>query len=172
VPLLYATWATLGVVVVVSSLLAARSARAYGVGIGALAVLFLGAGAAVNAGYLVTDTSYTGFADGSASTFVTSTWESLVVPNEWFFISLLVVFEATVGVLVLIPGRSRQVGLVLIAAFHVALVSFGWWFLVWSGPMLVAVLLLLRESVARDGGPGAQRHQQLQRRHNRSIALL
>jgi hypothetical protein len=142
--LLQVAWAVLGVVIIGGALLAHRSHTAYRAAIGALALLFLPAGAAAHAWNLATDVTYSGFADWSWSPFVTDTWESLVVPHDWVFIGLLVVFEATVGVLVLVPGRPRRIGLLLILAFHVALVSFGWVYLVWVVPMVTALVLLLR----------------------------
>ena len=142
--LVQVAWAVLGVIILGGALLAHRSRTAYLAAIGALAVFYTVAGAAVHAWNLATDVSYSGFADWSWSSFVTDTWESLVVPHEWIFIGLLVVFEATVGVLVLVPGRPRRIALVLIMAFHVALLSFGWAYLVWVVPMVVALVLLLR----------------------------
>ena len=155
--LVQVAWAVLGLIVVVGALLAHRSRRAYRVALWALALLYLPAGAAVHAWYLATDVSYSGFTDLSWSPFVTETWESLVVPHDWIFIGLLIAFEATVGILVLLPGRPRRIALVLIAAFHVALVSFGWVFLVWVVPMVAALVLLLREEGRhddRDEAPG------------------
>jgi hypothetical protein len=142
--LVQVAWAVLGLVVVGGALLARRSRTAYRAAIGALALLFLPAGAAVHAWYLATDVTYSGFADWSWSSFVTDTWESLVVPHDGVFIGLLIAFEAAVGVLVLVPGRARRTGLVLIMAFHVALLAFGWAYLVWVVPMVAALLLLLR----------------------------
>lgn len=142
--LVQVAWAVLGVIVIGGALLAHRSQTAFRVAIDALAVFFLAAGAAVHAWNLATGVSYSGFADWSWSSFVTDTWESLVVPHDWIFIGMLVVFEATVGVLVLVPGRPRRIGLVLILAFHVALLSFGWVYLVWVVPMVTALVLLLR----------------------------
>ena len=153
--LVQVAWAVLGVLVVGGALLAHRSHTAYRVAIDALAVLYLPAGAAVHAWNLATDVSYSGFADWSWSSFVTDTWESLVVPHDWIFIGLLVAFEATVGVMVLFAGRPRRIALVLILAFHVALVSFGWAYLVWVLPMAVALALLLRaERQERLDAPG------------------
>jgi len=142
--LVQVAWAVLGLMIVGGALLAHRSRTAYRVAIGALALLFLPAGALVHVWNLATEVTYSGFADASWSSFVTDTWESLVVPNDGIFIGLLIAFEAGVGVLVLIPGRPRRTALILIAAFHVALVSFAWVFLVWVVPMLTAVVLLLR----------------------------
>ena len=41
-------------------------------------------------------------------------------------------------------GRRTQLGYVAAIAFHVALLSFGWGFYVWSVPMIGAFSLLLR----------------------------
>jgi hypothetical protein len=67
----------------------------------------------------------------------------MVVPNHHLFISLLIGFEVAVGLLVLGGGKRTQVGLAAAIAFHVALLSFGWGFFVWSIPMIGALCLLL-----------------------------
>lgn len=121
-----------------------------------VSVLYLGAGALVNAAYLVRGDNYEKFADGSYLAFVRDTWRSLVVPNHYVFISLLVLFELAVGILVLSGGKRTQLALGAAFAFHVALLSFGWGFYLWSLPMLGALGLLLRaerrEDHARTGG--------------------
>lgn len=66
------------------------------------------------------------------------------MPHHGLFIGLLIAFEATAGVLVLVEGAPRQLALVLLIGFTVALVSFGWGFLVWSIPMVSALSLLWR----------------------------
>ena len=137
-------WSSLGLVVLVSSLLAARHRAALRVGLLAVAVLFLAAGALVNLVMLLWGETYVDFAEKSYLPFVRDTWASLVVPNRWVFIPLLVVFEAAVGVLVMLGGRWTRLGLLAAVAFHVALLSFGWGFWLWSVPMVVALLLLLR----------------------------
>jgi hypothetical protein len=137
-------WAGLGIVIVVSSLRAGRDQRAYRVGVTSVSALWMGAGAAVNAYFLARGDDYSGFADGASSSFVRDTWQSLVVPHHALFIGLLIVFEAVAGALVLVKGRVRQTALLLLIAFNVALVSFGWGFLVWSAPMVAALTLLWR----------------------------
>lgn len=137
-------WVTLGVTVVVASVLAGRSRRAYVVGVRGLSLLFVVAGAGANAFFLIRGDDYSGFADGASTTFVHDTWQSLVVPHHHFFIGLLIAFEAAVGLLVLVEGRARQTALALQLAFTVALVSFGWGFLVWALPIGVALVLLYR----------------------------
>lgn len=139
-----AAWVGLGVVIVVCSLRARRSRRAYVVGVAAVSALWLVAGAGANAYFLACGETYSGFADGASTSFVRDTWESVVVPHQTWFIGVLIAFEAAAGALVLVEGRVRQTALLLLVAFNVALVSFGWGFLVWSVPMVVALTLLWR----------------------------
>lgn len=110
----------------------------------AMGVLFLGAGAAMNAFFLLRGDDYARFADGAYVAFVRHTWHTLVVPNHNEWIALLIAFEVTVGVLALAGGRRTQTAYVAVIAFHVALLSFGWGFYVWSLPMIAATATLLR----------------------------
>lgn len=110
----------------------------------AVAALYIGAGALINGVYLAVGRSYTTFADTSYIPFVRDTWHSVVVPNVYVFIPLLIAFEAAVGLLVLSGGRGTQLGYAGAIGFHVALLAFGWGFYVWSIPMLIALALLLR----------------------------
>lgn len=154
-------WPVLGLTTIAAGVMAHRHPRARVVGRWALGVLFVLAGALVNAVYLASGTDYGGFADASMLPFVRETWESLVAPRQGFFISLLVVFEAAVGLLVVSGGRRTQPALVAIMAFHVGLMAFGWYFWAWSLPMLGACALLLRAERAAEarapavGGPNA-----------------
>ena len=137
-------WVVLGVVIMGSAVRAKRSPRALRIGLWAVSALFIAAGALVNLAYLLRGDDYGGFAEGSSFAFVRDTWASLVVPNHHVFIGLLVAFELTVGVLVLLGHRARQVGLVAAIVFHVLLMSFAWAIALWSVPMIVALALLLR----------------------------
>lgn len=150
-----ATWAALGITIVVSGLLATRSERALDVGLGAAAALWLVAGAGANAAMLADGTTYTGFAGGSPIPFVRDTWESLVVPHHHVFIGLLVAGEALGGLLILRPGRPREAGLVAFIAFNATLVVFAWAFAIWGVPMAVALGLLLRAERRRTRAGGA-----------------
>lgn len=151
-PLLPVIWVGCGVVIVVAAIQSRHSRRAARTGQLAVGVLYLGAGALVNALLLATGEDYRDFADGSYIAFVRHTWRSLVVPNHVFFIALLVAFEAAVGLLTLVGGRRAQLGLVAAIAFHTALLSFGWGFYLWSVPMIVALSLLLQSSRPPAGG--------------------
>jgi hypothetical protein len=142
--LLPVVWAGLGVVIVVCGLRAARSRRAYMIGVLAVSALWVLAGALVNALFLLRGDDYSNFADGASTSFVRDTWGSVVAPNQGLFIGLLIAFEAVVGLLVLVKGTVRQTALALLIAFNVALVSFGWGFLIWSVPLVFALVLLFR----------------------------
>lgn len=143
-------WLVLGATVFVASLRANRSSRARLVARLAVGVLFLVFGAMVNAVYLVSDwDSFAAFGDMSQFTFVRELWASLVVPNTGFFIGLLIVGEATAGLLVLSGGRKLEAGLVLLVAFHVGLLAFGWWLWLYAVPMLAALTLILRAERGR-----------------------
>ena len=66
-----------------------------------------------------------------------------MIPNVERFI-LLIVFEATMGALILSGGRRTQVGLVGLIIFHVGQLAFGDVLWEWAPIMLAAVGLLLR----------------------------
>lgn len=143
-----ATWGALGVTVVVASVYARHNRRAYTIGIWAVSTLWVAAGAGVNLAMLADGSTYTGFASGSPIPFVRDTWESLVVPHHHFFIGLLVAFETVAGLAVMWQGRPRSLSLQALVLFNLTLVAFGWGFLAWAAPLVLALVLLLR------AGPG------------------
>lgn len=150
-------WLVLGLTTIVSGFVTLARPGALRVGRIALGLLMLIGGAVVNGYYLATDVDYGDFADHSMLTFVTETWQSLVAPHQGFFIGLLIVFEAVVGILVLVGGRSAVVGMVAIIGFHVGLMFFGWAFWVWSIPMLIGIVLLLRAQLGEVHASAATR---------------
>ena len=146
-------WLVLGGIAFVAALKAGHSRRAMYVGRWALGVLFIAFGAAVNAIYLAAGTDYyEDFANRSPFQFVRDTWESLVLPNQGFFISLLIIAEATAGVLVLSGGRWTQLGLMALIGFHLGQLAFGGVLWIWGPLMLITLVLLLRAE--RQTGPG------------------
>lgn len=150
-------WSVLGLVIFLAAIRAARSPQALRVGRWAVGALFIGAGAGVNAWYLARGDDYGGFADGSQFAFVREAWRSVVAPDQVFFISLLIAFELAVGALVLGGDRRSEWGLIAAIGFHVALMTFGWAFALWSVPMLFAFALLLRAQRMEDPHPRAHR---------------
>jgi hypothetical protein len=89
---------------------------------------------------------------------VTDAWEAVVPPNHVVLIGLLVLFEATVGLLILSGGRWAVLGYLAAIAFHAVLWLFGWFETVYVLVMLPALALLLRaESRAAAVPAGAER---------------
>jgi hypothetical protein len=147
-------WLVLGVATFVAALRAGKSRRAMYLGRAALGVLFIAFGAVVNAIYLAMGSDYYAhFADASPFWFVRDTWHSLVLPNQVLFIGLLIIFELTVGVLILSGGRRTQVGLLGLIGFHIGQLAFGGVLWPWAMVMLVALALLLRAERRQSTGP-------------------
>jgi hypothetical protein len=137
-------WLACGVATIIAGVLASRSPRARYVGRAAVGVLFILGGALVHVINLATGVDYAGFADPAHFAWVTDSWRAVVAPNQLLFISLLVVFEAAVGVLIISGGRRTQLGYAGVIAFYLALWLFGWFETVWCLAMLVPMVLLLR----------------------------
>lgn len=136
-------WVACGVVTLIAGVLASRSRRARYIGRIAVGVLFIIGGALLHVINLATGGSYADFADPAHFAWVTDAWRAVVEPNQLLFIGLLVVFEATVGVLTLCGGRWTQIAYVGVIAFYLALWLFGWFETVWVLAMLPPMLLLL-----------------------------
>lgn len=141
-------WVACAAVIITSAVRSGRHPTALTIGRSAVAVLYIGAGAAVNAFFLLRGDDYARFADGSPIPFVRESWRSLVVPDHDAWISLLIAFELAVGVLALLGRGRTQLAYLAAIAFHVALLSFGWGFFLWSLPMLAALVTLLRRERA------------------------
>ena len=139
-----AFWLACGVTTIVAAVLATRSRRARYAGRAAVGGLFIVGGALVNTVYLVSGVDYVGFADTAHFAWVTDAWRAVVAPNVVPWIGLLVVFEATVGALILSGGRRTRLGYVGVIGFDLALWLFGGFQLVWAAIMLPPMLLLLR----------------------------
>jgi hypothetical protein len=152
-------WLACGVVTLGASVLASRSARARYAGRVAVGVLFIIGGALLHVVNLATGGDYASFADPAYFTWVTDAWRAVVAPNQLFFIGLLAVFEAMVGVLAVSGGRRTQLGYMGVIAFYLALWLFGWIESVWCIAMLPPMLLLLRaERAASSDRVGAKPH--------------
>lgn len=137
-------WVACGLATLVASVWAGRSVRARSLGRASVGVLFVVGGALLHVINLVSGFDYTGFADPAHFAWVTDSWRAVVAPNQMFFIGLLVVFEATVGVLAVLGGRWTQLGYLGVIAFYLTLWLFGWIETVWCLVMLPAMFLLLR----------------------------
>lgn len=163
-PVLPVLWLGCGAAVVVAAVRARRHAEAVRQGRLAVATLFVLAGAAVNLFLVAHDRAgYAKFAEGSYLPFVRHTWDSLVVPHTTAWIALLIVFEFAVGVLALAGGALTRLSYAAAIGFHVALLSFGFGFALWSIPMLAALAILWRAEERKsdeeaNGARGARRN--------------
>ena len=137
-------WLACGVATVVAAALAGRKAWARYLGRAAVGVLFLFGGALLHVVNLATGGDYAGFADPAHFGWVTHAWRAVVAPNQLLFIGLLVVFEATAGILAVGGGRWTRLGYTAVIAFYVALWIFGRYETVWCVVMLPAMVVLLR----------------------------
>ena len=136
-------WLVCGVATIVAAVLASRSRRWLYVGRAAVGGLFVVGGALYNFISLTSGVDYANFADTAHFAWVTDAWRTVVGPNQGLFIGMLVVFEATVGLLILSGGRRTQFGYVGVIGFHLAVWLFGGFQLVWSILMLPFMVWLL-----------------------------
>lgn len=137
-------WVGSALAIAISALRSRHDERALEFGRGAVGFLYIVAGAGANAYFLLRGDDYHDFASGSYLPFVRETWVDLVVPHHDAWISVLIVFELGVGLLAVAGGRRTQVAYGAAIAFHLALLSFGWAFYLWSVPMVAALVVLLR----------------------------
>ncbi|WP_211357389.1 hypothetical protein [Nocardioides rubriscoriae] len=99
--------------------------------------------AGVHLGLVAADPQvYATFADRSEVAFVRDSWRDVVMAAPVWWISLLLVGEALVGVLLLVGGRAARVGWAAAIAFHLLLLPFGWWAWVWAVPALGWLVLI------------------------------
>jgi hypothetical protein len=145
-------WLVLTLITLVAAIAAQRRPRALTIGRVALGIYYVVAGALVHLLYLVRGDTYASFADAAHFSFVRNAWRTVVAPHYLFFIGLLVVFEATMGLLVLSGGRRAEIGMIGILGMQAGLLLFGWVITVSAAVMLIAVGLLFR----------AQRHHDMQ----------
>jgi len=143
-------WLVLTLVTLVAAIAAQRRPRALTIGRVALGIYYVLAGALVHLVYVVRGKTYASFADAAHFSFVRDTWRALVAPHYLFFIGLLVIFEATMGLLVLSGGRRAEVGMIGILGMHAGLLLFGWVITAVAVIMLIAVGLLLRAQHRHD----------------------
>jgi len=150
-------WLVCGAATIVGAVLASRSRRWLYIGRAAVGGLFLIGGALYNFISLVSDVDYADFADTAHFAWVTDAWRAVVGPNQALFIGMLVLFEATVGILILSGGRRTQFGYAGVIGFYLALWLFGGFQLIWSVSMLpfMVMLLLAERRVTATVSPGA-----------------
>ena len=146
-------WLACGAATVLGALLAGRNRRWLYLGRIAVGGLFLIGGALFNLISVVSGIDYADFADTAHFAWVTETWRAVVGPNQGLFIGLLVLFEATVGMLILSGARRTQLGYVGVIGFYLALWLLGGFQLIWAIAMLPFMVLLLRAERRAEEAP-------------------
>lgn len=125
-------------------------ARAFG-------AMFMGGGLAHLVLLSLNSAAYDSFADASYWPYITDSWRSVVVPNVYYLVPMLAVFELAVGASIL-SRRIRIVGIAGAATFNAALMLFGWGFFIWSVPVLGLLgLFFVREKTAAGPARGGAR---------------
>ena len=90
---------------------------------------------------------YYAFADGTFVQFYREAWNTVVVPNLFFFIALTIIFEITLGLLFLISRRFSKIALIFGIIFCLGLVPFGIEFVYGNIPLaLIQGFLLWKEA--------------------------
>lgn len=105
-------------------------------------------GALFNAIQLAQGNDYATFADPSPFSWITRTWRAVIPENHVVLIGLLVIFEATAGVLLLAGERTARLGYPAVITFHLLLWLFGWFEIVYCLLMLPALIMLWRADTA------------------------
>ena len=87
---------------------------------------------------------YRHFADAAVMGWVERGWNGVFMANPRAWGLAVAAGELALALLLLHGGRAAKVGWLGVIGFHVALVLFGWAFLIWSAPVLVVLVLLVR----------------------------
>lgn len=121
----------------------------------AFGILYLG-GALANITLTVLNSpqSYNAFADEALIPFYREAWAALVIPNMTLFISLLIVYEITLGLLFLLRRRFLTIALAGGALFCLGTVPFSLQVLSTNLALgLIQAFLLWKESRRRGARP-------------------
>ncbi|TXL57549.1 hypothetical protein FHP06_14030 [Aeromicrobium terrae] len=101
--------------------------------------------AGINIGLTVADSqTYRHFADEGLFPFVRSGWRDIVMAHPEVWIGLLAAGEIAVGFAFLAAGWWRRVAYAAAIVFHVALMTFGWGFWLWSVPAITILTAGMR----------------------------
>ena len=103
--------------------------------------------AGVHVGIVMADPqNYRDFADG-ALPGVRTAWSDVYMAHPAAWGLAVAAGELAIAVLILVGGRWARYGLLGAICFHVALLLFGWGFLLWSIPLLLLLVPLYRREL-------------------------
>ena len=84
---------------------------------------------------------YAGFADAALVPGVRSLWDDVFLARPALWGLAVAALELTIALLLLLGrGRWLRLGWAAVIGFHLALMTFGWGFWLWSVPFLALVL--------------------------------
>ena len=93
--------------------------------------------------------SYRHFADAAVMAWVERSWNEVFMANPRVWGFAVAAGELMLGLLLLRGGWAAKVGWLGVIGFHLALVFFGWGFLIWSAPALAVLVALTRRDWPR-----------------------
>ncbi len=93
--------------------------------------------------------SYRHFADAAVMAWVERGWNEVFMANPRVWGLAVAAGELMLGLLLLRGGYAAKVGWLGVIGFHLALVLFGWGFLIWSAPALAVLMVLTRRDWPR-----------------------
>lgn len=95
----------------------------------------------IHVGIAAADPSiYRHFADGAVMGWVERGWNGVFMANPRPWGLAVAAGELTLALLLLHGGRAAKVGWLGVIGFQVALVLFGWGFVIWSAPALAVLV--------------------------------
>ncbi|MEO8829380.1 hypothetical protein [Lapillicoccus sp.] len=104
----------------------------------------------IHVGIAVVDpSSYQHFADAAVVAWVERGWNEIFMASPRVWGLAVAAGELMLGLLLLRGGRAAKVGWLGVIGFTLALVLFGWGFLIWSAPALGVLVLLTRRDWPR-----------------------
>ncbi len=89
---------------------------------------------------------YRSFANLALIPFYSNVWNSIVIPNLYLFVGLIIAFEISLGVLFLASRRFLPVAFLISLGFNIGLIPFGFTFLYSNGVLVLVQVYLLSKA--------------------------
>ena len=96
---------------------------------------------------------YQHFADAAVMEWVERGWNEVFMAHPRLWGLAVAAVQLALGLLLLHGGRAAKVGWIGVIGFHLALVLFGWIYLIWVVPAVMVLVVLARRDWPRLAGP-------------------